>query len=180
MMDVIKECLKKRHSETGEGPMEPRPPVTVPLLPPRGKHRHCNSNVDGGLTSLMDWWDGGASCSTAHKTCNSYGRWGLLPDMDQSQCSPMMAPPPPTHSIITKSGPRKASACWPRLPAGGGHWTRCWNGRAECWLAMRASSEEGQGTSPGSNLPYPRTMPSSLTWTLVWPFRYSASILLLK
>lgn len=73
MMDVIKECLKKRHSETGEGPMEPRPPVTVSLLPPRGKHRHCNSSVDGGLTSLMDWWDGG--CIMQHRPQNLQQRW---------------------------------------------------------------------------------------------------------
>lgn len=70
MMDVIKECLKKRHSETGEGPMEPRPPVTVSLLPPRGKHRHCNSSVDGGL---MDWWDGG--CIMQHRPQNLQQRW---------------------------------------------------------------------------------------------------------
>lgn len=84
LMDVMKECLKKRHSETGEGPMEPRPPVTVSLLPPHGKHRHCKSSVNGGLTSLMDWWvGGGASSSTTHKTCNRDGRWGLLPSMGE-------------------------------------------------------------------------------------------------
>lgn len=41
----------------------------------------------------------------------------------QSECPPLVAPPH-HYGVIAKSGPHKASECWPRPPTGAGRWTR--------------------------------------------------------
>lgn len=116
-------------------------------------------------------------------------RQGPAAEHGRAVLGPKVAPPWSSgsrchHSLIVGSERRRGSECWPLQLRGEGHWTRfCKERQIKMNQFLHFNTPLvicGVVSTCVQLTAYPKTMPSSFTWTLVWPFKYSASILLLK